>query len=176
MITARPLAVTAIGFAHAAMLGAIVFGGVRGPALAASAKAMTVRAVPSPPIAETVPTLTFAAIDVAVAPPEVEIADDASTGDCELLGTIAIALARDPAVSKALAQSSANRTAMMVWDGRWASDIAPIRRVIVAQVAAASMACSSATVIGPRLLIVPTGSTTVAIALGSGTWTWSALL
>lgn len=173
----RPLAIGAVGVVHAALLVFILTDRTRA-APARPAGAIIVRDVPSPaPPPIVAPTLPPIAVDIA--PPVVEIATSpGASDDCPLIAAITVALAHDNAVGAAVAAQP--ETALMAWDGGWSSDpapaLAPIRRVVTENIQAASSTCRNAAMTGPRLVIIPNGTASLAVAIGSGTWRWSELL
>ncbi|MGI4879799.1 MAG: hypothetical protein ACRYG4_20165 [Janthinobacterium lividum] len=172
----RPLAIVAIVAVHTAALATIMMGGGHASVVTVPT-VMAVREIAVLPVAEASPPVTLAAIDPQLVMPVVDaLPTDAGSAACGIDGSIATAMAHDREVGEALAETATARSAVMIWDGRWSAGFAPLRRVVLDQVRAARADCRDATMVGPRLLIVPTGTTTVAVAVGSGTWRWSELL
>ncbi|MGI4879747.1 MAG: hypothetical protein ACRYG4_19900 [Janthinobacterium lividum] len=184
----RSVAVAGVGLLHAGVLVVLGLGGQVGAAPALPASAITVRAITgaAPAPVARVP-LRLQAVATDVAPPAFDIAPAAggtgSDAGCQLLGAVQSALSSDDGVRRVLAGIPAATSAVMLWDGRWHDDTLggaaatnPVRQAIVARIAAAAPACRDATMTGPRLLVVASGNTSIALALGSGTWRWAELL
>ncbi|QYE34980.1 hypothetical protein KZX46_20005 [Polymorphobacter sp. PAMC 29334] len=172
------LAIGAVAAFHAGLLAILLTSTIHA-APAATPASIAIRAVPSAlaviRVAPPAPLLTAITADI----PMPVVDTETSAENCTLAGIIAAALGADREVGASLAAQT-NVTALMVWDGGWSSDptpaIAPIRRVVVDQIRSSSASCRSTAMVGPRLLMVPAGPRTVAVAIGSGTWTWQQLL
>lgn len=172
------LAIGSIAALHVALCALLLTPGIHA-APSARATTIAVRAVPAstavPRLLPPAPVLAAVAVDIPM--PVLDI--ETSTDDCALMEAITAALTQDREVGAALATQH-DATALMVWDGSWSTDqtpaIAPIRRVVVDQLRRSSMLCRSAELIGPRLFMVPDGTKTVAVAIGSGAWSWRQLL
>jgi len=175
--TRHPAVIGAVAVLHAGLLALLLTSSIRS-APRVEPVAIATRAVPSPPVVDLMvppaPALATIAADIPMPAIDAEISED-----CPLMGAIAAALAADREVGAALA-AQPDTTAIMVWDGGWSTDaaaaISPIRRVVVDQVRRSSDVCRSTNMVGPRLFMVPYGTKTVAIAIGSGSWVWRQLL
>lgn len=75
--------------------------------------------------------------------------------------------------------------AIMLWDGAWVlpdaqmdpASLALIHRGVVEGIRAAPEECLDESIVGPRLVIVPTpDSRSAVLVLGSGTWAWRQIL
>ena len=149
--------------------------------------------IAAPPDVKVSPRLIEVAVVADVAAPSFEVAAAppvaaASGGDCSLSDAIGTALRDSPATPVAFAGIPvATRTvanALMMWDGSWAvmpadaggAGLAQLRTIVERTVRSAPASCQSATVTGPRLIVVPDGNASIVLAFGSGTWAWSDLL
>lgn len=188
----RRLLWPALVLAHLALVLAIP---VAPPGLAGAAAerpALIVSAVADPALLpETVPAPVVAEIVATVAAPEITIAEPpqpGAVGDCALTADVEAALQQSAAIPAAVvripatARSVAN--SLLLWDGSWTSAAAiggpaalvPIQQVVKARILAASAACRSLPITGPRLLVVPDGGGSIVLAFGSGQWRWDQLL
>ena len=144
---------------------------------AAAALAVREIAVAAPPA---VAVAALPPIGVELAPPAITIVTDPGPPravPCQLPAQLSEALAGDPAVVAVLAVHAVDRRAIMLWDGRWTADAAPVVRArIAATIAATSAACIAQASTGPQLLFVPVASSIVTLAIGSGYWNWTDLL
>ncbi|WP_419816716.1 hypothetical protein [Glacieibacterium sp.] len=150
---------------------------------------ITVAEIPSavaPPVVAPALVETVVAVEVEaplVDAPSAVPAVGPARGDCALTDDIQSALRSDGATAAALSQvPAASRSvanALMIWDGRWGdgnSALAPIQRIVVASIRAASPECQAAAITGPRLIMVPDGKGSAVLAFGSGVWSWAQLL
>lgn len=112
-----------------------------------------------------------------------------ATGACSAPDAVLEALLRDPAALDAIGRSPPETRsvaqAVVMWNEAWspfaldaAAPLGPVRATIERTLASLDDACLDEPVTGPRLLPVPdeTGQGTILIALGSGVWTWRALI
>ena len=142
--------------------------------------AMVVRSVPAPPA--TTPEIATAPVALSIAPPVLEVDDPppvAPSSACDVAAAVGTALGRDPAAVATLLPIAADpHRAVMLWDGRWrdAGDADPLRRAITAAIRGSTGDCLDESQTGPRLMIVPVAGSVVTVAVGSGRWTWRALL
>jgi hypothetical protein len=146
------------------------------------AAVMSMRSVPmaSSLAAQRLPT-TSTIFPVAVAAPEFETVDlpKVDALSCDLAAAVGTELGHDPIALSILGIVAADpRRAVMLWDGGWQGriDADPLRRRIVAVLSGAPPRCLDEVQIGPRLVIIAVDKTSVAIAIGSGSWMWRGLL
>ncbi len=146
-------------------------------------------AVPSAITLPVEPRLTEISVPLEVAAPSFESAgsgaDSSGPDQCALTETIRTALVDDAALRPALAfiplSARTVANALMIWDSKWSTlpprqggvGLTRIRRIVIASVRAAPVACQSEPLTGPRLIIVPDGTGMIVLAFGSGNWAWS---
>ena len=187
----RALVWPVVALAHAAVLGVALFGPVAAapapPVAALSLIAVAAPAVAPPPA---LPPIVESAITTPVAAPEFAVEPVAApeSAGCELAGDIETALRQNLGVPLAVglipatARSVAN--SLILWNGQWISAgavggdaaLLPIQRIVRDRISNAPAGCQAATIVGPRLLMVPEGNGMIVLAFGSGVWSWSQLL
>ena len=187
----RKLLLPAVFMAHLLMFGVALRPGIATP-LAATGEAIRVAEISPDPVVPAIPPSTVEiVVHIDVLAPALDIEQEPALGEvigsqCDLTGSIQAALVAENATAPLLetlpiaSRSVAN--AIMVWDGKWASESADgyreidrIRRVVLSRIATAPIACRNALIIGPRLIFVPDGSKAAVLAFGSGNWAWSQL-
>jgi len=112
-----------------------------------------------------------------------------ATGACSTLGVVLDQLLLDPAavdaIRRAPPEARSIAEAVVVWNEGWspfaADPVAPlwlVRANIERTLQSADGKCLDEAVVGPRLLPIPdgTGLGTLFIVVGSGTWTWRAMI
>ena len=186
----RALVWPVVALAHAAVLGVALFGPVAA-APAPPVAALTLIAVAAPAVAPpTLPPIVEPVILTPVAAPEfaVEPVAATETAGCELASDIETALRQNlrvpVAVSLIPAKARSVANSLILWNGHWISAEAvggdaallPIQRIVRDRISNAPAGCRAATIVGPRLLMVPDGSGMIVLAFGSGVWSWSQLL
>lgn len=138
---------------------------------------MTARSIPVPQRPVMTPPPPRTPLAIALAAPEFEVADPSVKADvpCALTDTVAMALGHDSnALTALVAETVDPRRAVMLWDGGWQgrAESDPVRHAIIAVLHKASARCLDEAQVGPRLGIVALNGISIAIAVGSGTWTW----
>ncbi len=111
-------------------------------------------------------------IEIAAPPPRVPLV-------CDLPTTLAAVLRADPATVAALVPRAAESThAIMAWNGAWSGEaqIGRVNHVVLSALATTPADCLDEKLVGPRLVFVPVGGSTVIISFGSGSWSWRKLL
>jgi hypothetical protein len=144
------------------------------PAVPAMIVTSVVAPPPPTPIRREVP------INAQLAAPAFEIATPAvpPSLDCDMLATLATSLRHDPATIVALAPLTEEPThAIMAWNGAWSdrAEIQPLRHAVSTTLSKVRADCLDEQLVGPRLLFVEVGTTTVTISFGSGAWSWRAV-
>ncbi len=140
---------------------------------------LTVTAVPMPRTAP--PVEPERPLDAGVAAPAIEIAAaPAQTAPtCDVLAQVGAAAQSDTAAVAALQPLAAEPSpALMAWAGSWADQppVPAIRTAVAKALTGLPGACLDEPVVGPRLVFITVGGTSVSVAFGSGTWRWRKLL
>jgi len=177
--TPRIVALLIIAGLH--VVGAVLLLAHRDDVAVHKVAAITLRAVPIVPVVPVAtPLLSVTAIAPSVPAPVFAVDDAlAAPRSCDIAGTVGEALGRDPVVVAALAPVAAEpQRTLMLWDDGW-RDLPGRGRliaVVITVVGGARADCLDEAQTGPRLVTVPVAATALTLAVGSGVWTWRALL
>lgn len=186
---------------HAGALALVVLAGTGGePSSTAEVAAVELRAIRAPdPVAVAIARPEFALdiVSVDVAPPVFAIAepqvgppagsDPSSAADCDPFTRVRETLEADSAridlLSAAPPHTRSIAGAIIVWNRQWApvtdprsGALARVRHLIEATLAGLPATCLQGSVLGPRLIALPTARGTDVLVIGSGRWEWASLL
>lgn len=146
---------------------------------------------PAPPPPPTLPSrVADTNRPLSETPPTIE-SDPNSTaspgGGCATLDSVSKALLVDPsALTAILAAPPETRSvadAIVLWNEGWSAaapevdgPLSPVRAAVKAVLEKVDRGCLGEEIVGPRLIPIPAGERTTFIVIGSGKWSWSALL